>query len=118
MEPRPFAGGDSQPASYVPTLSAMIDVDVHCARNDTVGVPKSELRAEHVQQDQHHDDQKHHGEDSSASAAAGLNDGRALAVGIVAIIGHWKLSLSNPVVAAKRTNFGDAGSAKGKVDEN
>src|SRR5690349_15164411 len=94
------AAGDSQPglAQADPLRSAMVDVDVDLVGDVDVGrVPaQSKLATEDVQQHQNDDDQQHNGEYSAAAtASARLDYGRPLTLNIVAIVGHWKLSLSH-----------------------
>jgi hypothetical protein len=53
---------------------------------------KPKLGAEDKQKHQHDDNQQYDGKDTS-TAASRLHHGRVLALNLVAIIGHWKLSL-------------------------
>jgi hypothetical protein len=54
--------------------------------------PETKLGAEDKQKHQHDNDQQNDSKDTSA-AASRLHHGRVLALNLVAIIGHWKLSL-------------------------
>jgi hypothetical protein len=54
---------------------------------------KAELSTEYVQKHEYDNDQQHDRENSAATAATRLHHGRVFARHIIAIIGHWKLSL-------------------------
>jgi hypothetical protein len=62
------------------------------------------LTAEDIQHDQNHDDEEDDRE-NAASSATGLHYGRPLAVRIIAIIGHWKLSLFTLFLRNERTAY-------------
>jgi hypothetical protein len=89
------ADGDSQPvrAHFIRSYSAVVDVDVDRAWDHRLAAAEAEIRAENVEQNQDDDDQQNDGKEAAATAAAGFDNGRVFAFHIVAIIGHWKLSL-------------------------
>src|SRR5438874_7890922 len=92
--PAPGRGLATRPRSSC-YLSAVVDVDVDLAGDvDVRGVAEAQLTPEDVQQHQNDNDQQDDGEDSATATAASFDNGRAFAVHIVAIVGHWKLSLS------------------------
>src|SRR5262249_36530528 len=72
--------------------SVRVDVDVDLVRDLDAGLVTSQtqLVAEQEQQNEHHNDQQNDGKHAAASAATSFNDGRPLALGIVAIIGHFE----------------------------
>jgi len=72
----------------------VVDVDVDLVGNldGRLVSAETELAAEQEQENQHDNNQQNDGENSATTTAAGFHDGRALH--FIAIIGHWKLSLS------------------------
>src|SRR5262249_752492 len=100
---------DSQPARALPTLSqsAVVYVDVDAVGDIDVGAVSTEaqLTAEKIQEDQDYDYQQDDREKAAPSAASCLHHGRVLARHVIAIIGHWKLSLFMLFLRNERTAF-------------
>ena len=85
----------------------MIHVHVDAVGDGDIGGVSAEaqLAAEEVKQNKHYDNQQDNREDAAASASTGLHYGRPLAVSILAIIGHRKLSLFTLLLRNERTAY-------------
>jgi hypothetical protein len=85
----------------------VVYVDVDAVGDVDVGGVSTEaqLTPEKIQEHQHHDYQQDDRQKAAASAATCFHDGRVLALHIIAIIGHWKLSLFMLLLRNERTAF-------------